>query len=222
MYIPKLKKGNLFIKNIFFRVVLGYLTVLLALTLPNLKDLVAQQDLLALFIVNDAAATKLIYKESYPIIQSLVRNNSGDEDNAKDIFQEALIVLYEKAKLGNFDLQCKISTYIYSVARKLWLKKLQQQNSKRTISEHIEETIAVEDDIEWHENENKQHSMLQDALQKIGEPCKSLLEAYYYNKQNMVDIATNFGYTNADNAKNQKYKCLMRLKKLFFAQHKNL
>ncbi len=187
-----------------------------------MKDLVAQQDLLALFIVNDAAATKLIYKESYPIIQSLVRNNSGDEDNAKDIFQEALIVLYEKAKLGNFDLQCKISTYIYSVARKLWLKKLQQQNSKRTISEHIEETIAVEDDIEWHENENKQHSMLQDALQKIGEPCKSLLEAYYYNKQNMVDIATNFGYTNADNAKNQKYKCLMRLKKLFFAQHKNL
>jgi len=37
----------------------------------------------------------------------------------------------------------------------------------------------------------------------------------------MQEIALSFGYTNADNAKNQKYKCLMRLKKIFFAQYKN-
>jgi hypothetical protein len=48
-----------------------------------------------------------------------------------------------------------------------------------------------------------------------------LLEAYYLKKQNMQVIAASFGYTNADNAKNQKYKCLLRLKKIFFAHYKN-
>jgi hypothetical protein len=57
------------------------------------------------------------------------------------------------------------------------------------------------------------------ALNSLGEPCKSLIEAYYIHKKGMTDIAVQFGYTNADNAKNQKYKCLVRLKKLFFAQY---
>jgi hypothetical protein len=39
------------------------------------------------------------------------------------------------------------------------------------------------------------------------------------NKKGMQELASEFGYTNADNAKNQKYKCLMRLKKLFFSQY---
>ena len=57
------------------------------------------------------------------------------------------------------------------------------------------------------------------ALNSLGEPCKSLLEAFYMEKKSMDQIALIFGYTNADNAKNQKYKCLMRLKKLFFSQY---
>jgi len=57
--------------------------------------------------------------------------------------------------------------------------------------------------------------VMEKSMKNLGEPCKSLLEAYYIQKKNMVEIAENFGYTNADNAKNQKYKCLMRLKKLF-------
>jgi RNA polymerase sigma factor (sigma-70 family) len=187
-----------------------------------LTNLVFEQDLLQRLINNDVEATKLIYKENYPIIRYLVVNNSGDEDEAKDIFQEALIVLFEKAKKGNFELQSKISTYLYSVARRLWLKKLQSNSSKSAIADHIEETVAVEDDVEFHENQNQQLELMHEALAKIGEPCKSLLEAYYFNKQQMNDIANQFGYTNADNAKNQKYKCLVRLKKLFFAQHKNL
>jgi DNA-directed RNA polymerase specialized sigma24 family protein len=57
------------------------------------------------------------------------------------------------------------------------------------------------------------------ALNSLGEPCKSLLEGYYLKKMNMAELAEGFGYTNADNAKTQKYKCLMRLKKLFFSQY---
>jgi DNA-directed RNA polymerase specialized sigma24 family protein len=62
--------------------------------------------------------------------------------------------------------------------------------------------------------------MMERAMGSLGEPCKSLLEAFYMQKRSMQEIASTFGYTNSENAKNQKYKCLMRLKKLFFSQYK--
>lgn len=87
--------------------------------------------------------------------------------------------------------------------------------------EDLEQTVPVEEEIEMHEKRQSDFSMMETAMSKIGEPCKSLLEAYYIQKKQMQQIAADFGYTNADNAKTQKYKCLVRLKKLFFAQYKN-
>ena len=87
--------------------------------------------------------------------------------------------------------------------------------------ENLEEIIPVEEEVGDQEKKNTDFNLMEMAMSKIGEPCKSLLEAYYINKKNMQEIAADFGYTNADNAKTQKYKCLIRLKKLFFAQYKN-
>jgi RNA polymerase sigma factor (sigma-70 family) len=83
------------------------------------------------------------------------------------------------------------------------------------------ETIATEEDIEMHELRSRDFEMMEQALQHLGEPCKELLESYYLRKKNMSEIAREFGYTNAENAKNQKYKCLMRLKKIFFGHYNN-
>ena len=85
-----------------------------------------------------------------------------------------------------------------------------------TESEHL----GVEDDADEHERRDAEFSLMEKAINSIGEPCKSLLEAFYIHKRAMQEIAAAFGYTNADNAKNQKYKCLVRLKKLFFTQYK--
>jgi RNA polymerase sigma factor (sigma-70 family) len=171
--------------------------------------------------LSDKKAVETIYGENYNMIQSLVINNNGSADDAKDIFQEAMIVLFEKARSGTFELNCQIKTYIYSVSRRLWLKRLQQLNRYSPTGESIEQTVPVEEEIDEHEKRNTEFEMMEKAISSLGEPCKSLLEAYYLQKQNMQVIAASFGYTNADNAKNQKYKCLMRLKKIFFEHYKN-
>lgn len=169
---------------------------------------------------NDKKAVETIYKTNYNMVQSLVINNNGTTDDAKDIFQEAMIVLYEKAKSGTFELNCQIKTYVYSVCRRLWLKKLQQANRFLEMGD-IESIVPVDEDLEDHGKKNAEFEMMDKAIGGLGEPCKSLLEAYYLEKKNMQEIATSFGYTNAENAKNQKYKCLMRLKKIFFSHYKN-
>ena len=170
---------------------------------------------------NDRNAIETIYRENFSAIKAFIVNNNGYPDDARDIFQEAMIVLFEKAKSSSFILSCQIQTYLYSVCRRLWLKKLQKQNRFNPSVESVQEIVAVEDEIEIHEKRDSDFILMEKALQKIGEPCKSLLEAFYIEKKSMPEIADTFGYTNADNAKTQKYKCLVRLKKIFFAQYKN-
>lgn len=186
-----------------------------------MKSEINETALLEGLAANDKKSVETIYQQNYNMVQSLIINNNGSPDDAKDIFQEAMIVLYEKARSGTFELNCQIKTYVYSVCRRLWLKRLQQLNRYSAPLGDIESIVPVEEEIEGHEQRNAEFEMMEKAINSLGEPCKSLLEAYYLQKQNMQVIAANFGYTNSDNAKNQKYKCLMRLKKIFFTHYKN-
>lgn len=186
-----------------------------------MKSEINEKVLLEGLAANDKKAVEAIYQDNYNMVQSLIINNNGSSDDAKDIFQEAMIVLYEKVRSGSFELNCQIKTYVYSVCRRLWLKRLQQLNRYSAPLGDTESIVPVEDEIEGHEQRNAEFEMMEKAINSLGEPCKSLLEAYYIQKQNMQVIAANFGYTNSDNAKNQKYKCLMRLKKIFFTHYKN-
>jgi RNA polymerase sigma factor (sigma-70 family) len=184
-----------------------------------LKEQSTEHALLEGLAKNDRKAIESLYKNNYKMVQSLVISNNGSADDAKDIFQEAMVVLYEKARSGTFELNCLIRTYLYSVSRRLWLKRLLHQN-RFTLNDVEDESIPVEDDLADHERKDLEFDMMDKALGGLGEPCKSLLEAFYLQKRNMQEIASSFGYTNADNAKNQKYKCLMRLKKAFFTHYK--
>lgn len=184
-----------------------------------LKAELNEQALLKGLAQNDSKAVEALYKSHFSMIQHFVTNNNGSFDDARDIFQEAMITLYEKVQLDNFALTCQIKTYLFSICKNLWLKRLQQMGKYSAPLSAQEETISVEEDLDRFEKKDAAFAIMDRALNSLGEPCKSLLEGYYLNKKGMQELASQFGYTNADNAKNQKYKCLMRLKKLFFAQY---
>lgn len=184
-----------------------------------LKAELNEQALLKGLAQNDSRAVEALYKSHFSMIQHFVTNNNGSFDDARDIFQEAMITLYEKVQLDNFALTCQIKTYLFSICKNLWLKRLQQMGKYSAPLSAQEETISVEEDLDRFEKKDAAFAIMDRALNSLGEPCKSLLEGYYLNKKGMQELANQFGYTNADNAKNQKYKCLMRLKKLFFAQY---
>jgi RNA polymerase sigma factor (sigma-70 family) len=167
---------------------------------------------------NDKTAIEKVYQQNFSAIKLMVLNNNGDIDDAKDIFQEAIIVLFQKVKEGNFELTCQLKTYLYAIGRRLWLKKLQHQKRFSFNAEPAAEVASVEEDVEMFRKKEVDFELMEIAMNKIGEPCRGLLNAYYIEKKNMQEISTSFGYTNADNAKTQKYKCLVRLKKIFFAQ----
>ena len=167
---------------------------------------------------NSENAIKRLYVAYFPMVLQLIVNNNGTPDDAKDIYQEAIIVLYNKIKKGDFELHSKLKTFLYSVCRRLWLKRLSQMNRYTGDLRDFQEHLPVEEDVEDQAERNMQFSKMQSALGMLGEPCRTIIEDFYIKNRSMQEICESFGYTNADNAKTQKYKCLQRLKKLFFQQ----
>lgn len=178
-----------------------------------------EEELLNGLANNDTGAIEIIYANNFNSILSLITKNSGTYDDARDIFQEAMVILFEKARSGSFRLSSQLGTYLYAVCRKLWLKRLQLQGRYYVSSDYEidENNLSISEDTEDAKEKDATYTMMETALEKLGEPCKSLIESFYIHKKGMNELVEMFGYTNADNAKNQKYKCLMRLKKLFFA-----
>jgi len=157
-----------------------------------------------------------LYASYFPMVLQLVTKNNGDEDDAKDIFQEAVIVLYDRINSGDFVLSSKLKTFLYSVCRRLWLKRLNKNDRMSLNVQEQEELVAVENDLLEYQEKEEQFLLMEQSLHLLGEPCQTIISDFYLRNLSMQEICEKFGYTNADNAKTQKYKCLQRLKKLFF------
>lgn len=184
----------------------------------EIKSSVPNDNEIVLGILNGSSdILERLYKSYFPMILQLILMNNGNEDDAKDIFQETVIVLYNKVQSGNFELSSKLKTFIYSISRRLWLKKLSYNSRNAGNVEDFENVIPVEQDIEQHEEKDRLFTLMESSLALLGEPCKTIIEDFYMKNRSMQEICEKFGYTNAENAKNQKYKCLQRLKKMFFS-----
>jgi RNA polymerase sigma factor (sigma-70 family) len=176
------------------------------------------QEIIIGILNNSSSTLEHIYIVYFPMVLKLIINNNGNEEEAKDIFQEGVLVLHDKIKSGDFELSSKLKTFIYAVCRRLWLKRLSQKSRFSGDIKDYEEYFSVEQDVANFEEKDEQFLMMTVALSSLGEPCKTIIEDFYLRNSSMQDISEKFGYTNADNAKTQKYKCLQRLKKIFFNQ----
>lgn len=166
-------------------------------------------------------ALRELYKTHYQMIVNLICTNSGSEQEAKDVYQEAVMAFYERVQQADFVLTCKIKTFLYAVCRRLWLKRLAEKKRFHGNIEESETFLTLDEEMVDVEDKEQRFGQMRNALEGLGEPCRSIIEDFYIRDLSMEAIREKFGYTNADNAKNQKYKCLQRLKKLFFEKYKD-
>jgi RNA polymerase sigma factor (sigma-70 family) len=193
---------------------------------PTSSSLTPTDDaLIAAIRSGDERALAHLYRLHWPMVSHFVLQNSGTEDDAQDVYQEGVMVFYEKVRDGSLELSCQIKTYLYAVCRRLWLKRLTSKSRFGVRLLEDEEhgpnlNTGAEEDLLAAEEQDRRFDTMSEALNQLGEPCRSLIEGFYLLDKSMQDLTAEFGYTNADNAKNQKYKCLVRLKKLFFIHFK--
>lgn len=165
-------------------------------------------DLLNGILRNDTVVLQHIYKNFYSKINFFVKKNSGDDDDANDIFQEAIIIIYRKLKANDLVLDCTFETYLYSVCRFLWLKQLEKRKLEK---EKIKDNHEYNDDIYDNKFEqvvdlNDRYSLFQKHFTNLGKDCQKILQLYF-DKVPLKSIAQIMGFKSEKYAKKRKFKC---------------
>lgn len=183
-------------------------------------------------IKEDADALGIVYKKCKSSALQFLRKinyQSNDRIDIEDIFQDAIIVLYEKIRSSDFVLTSSLQTYLNSVCRFQLLKKIEKNNVVE-FNDNDENDDENDDSMrfnplitdsleEFEDATEQQYNAIEKALEKMrvaGGHCYELLTLFWYHKKSMNELSEIFGYTNAVNTRNQKAKCQKRLEKITF------
>lgn len=153
-----------------------------------------------------------IYERFYPFVKDHVLKNSGSEDDAKDVFQDAMMAIFQNVSDSDFELTCQFKTYLYAVSTKIWRKKLRGQ---KTNSEDINidiEQIAQEE-IDDAVLKMERYKFYQRKFDQLSEKCQQLLKMFL-NGVDMKRITEHYNFASVAYTKKRKFQCKENLIKL--------
>lgn len=170
---------------------------------------------------NDFSVLEKIYEESLPEVIKYVKRNSGTLNDAKDVFQEGILVIYKKVKQNSLVLTTSFHVFLFSVCKKIWLKKLKRKSHKEvTLDEFM--NISFEENFDEKFIISRKWTLFNKKFQSLAEECRKVLKMLF-NGHSGKDIAKTMDYTE-DYAKRKKYKCKRHLAQLIKsdAEYKHL
>jgi DNA-directed RNA polymerase specialized sigma24 family protein len=144
-----------------------------------------------------------LYKNSFMAVARYISKMGGSFDEAKDVFQDAMVIYYEKAMSGAIDLKTNEKAYLIGISRHLWLRKHHAEAGKVPLDGF---------DIEMEEDMKPADHKILNLLQTAGKKCMDLLKSFYYDQLPLTDAATLFGFSGVRSATVQKYKCLEKVR----------
>jgi DNA-directed RNA polymerase specialized sigma24 family protein len=148
-----------------------------------------------------------LYKKAFPAVAKYISKMGGSFDEAKDIFQDALVIYYEKSVSAQLVLHTNEQAYLLGIAKNLWAKRFGE-------SLHHTSLDTNRNDYDFIEDENIQPSTarLMHYLETAGQKCMEILKAFYYDNLPVNKISELFGYSGVRSATVQKYKCMEKVR----------
>jgi len=165
----------------------------------------------------DEETLVLLYRLCDGPVRRYVAANNGTQDDADDMLQEALVILWERVRDGRFEYTARLSTFVVGTVRNLWLRRLAR--ARREFPSHGTVEMAADPGNSPLDTmiDGERARAVHDALQKIGEPCRTILLLFYWEQSTMDEIASRLGFANAETAKARKYQCKKSLQQILNA-----
>jgi RNA polymerase sigma factor (sigma-70 family) len=156
-----------------------------------------------------------IYQSHFDSISSLITYNSGNQQDAEDIFQEVVVTFIDIVKKDKFRGESSIKTFLVSMARNLWLNELKKRGRSQLRDVVFEKgRDEPEADISQHIADREIKKQLMELLEQLGEGCKKILVMFYYEDLSIKEMLEHLPYENEQVVRNKKYKCLQQLTEL--------
>lgn len=164
-------------------------------------------------LLTDRSATLTqLYRRTFPAVRQYVQRRGGTDQDAQDVFHDALLVFYEKTVAGTLTLTAEPGTYLTGVCRNLWHRELE----RRARHPHTDLAEAQHQSADEAPQLAERPAPSPDAVlayvEQLGEKCRSILLAFYYFRQPLAQIAATHDYRSVRSATVQKFKCLERLR----------
>lgn len=147
-----------------------------------------------------------LYKSAFPVVARYVSKHGGTFDEAKDVFQDAAMIYYEKSAAMHQPPH-NDRAYLMGIAKHLWFKN--RRDNSRYVPIDINDSIA---NIPCGAPQQPLAAKLLDYLETSGQKCMELLKNFYYDKLPMTDIAAAYGFSGIRSATVQKFKCLEKVR----------
>ena len=181
-----------------------------------MQTAISDIDLIEGILSHKSQALRYLYNSMYGQIESFVLKNNGSQDEAKDVFQEGMIALYQNLVKGSYQKEqtTRLSSYFFQICKFKWYSTLRSAH-KRKMQDSLDHQVPGEYDIgfesdtaTWDENK-----AIRQAMNHLGDACRRLLTSFYYDEKSMKQIADELGQ-QTNSVKNAKYRCMQKLKEL--------
>jgi RNA polymerase sigma factor (sigma-70 family) len=154
---------------------------------------------------HDSTVLNQVYREILPCVESFVVQNGGNEEQALDVFQDAMMIIYDKICKGTFSLQCKFSTYLYAVCKKVWIQEHKKQISR--LKKLNEIAVVAEKEARYaQEGTDEMMELFHKHFNLLGKGCQKMLRLYF-NGATIEDIREFMGFRTVHQASDKKYRC---------------
>ena len=154
-----------------------------------------------------------LYEQYFSMVHTFVVRNSGQPADAEDVFQDTMVVLVEKLRRDDFQLTATLKTYVYAIAKLVWLKKLRSKDRYMVLDDWDTETLFIEVQLQIEE-ESTFKDRLTGYMSKISLHCQNLINDMFFREKTIEQIQDEYGYSSRHNAQNQKHKCVEQIRKV--------
>ena len=147
----------------------------------------------------------------------LMKVQKCDKEDAREYYQAAILIVYDNIHAGKLDtLRSSLKTYLFGIGKNLVWQQYRNTHREQTLGAEFYLQNYLQQDMDPENSTEINLEIISQSFDQLGEPCHELLEQYYFKRKSMEEICTTMGYKNPETAKNQKYKCMERLRKMAF------
>ncbi len=160
-------------------------------------------------------ALQYLYDISLKKVRQYIIKNNGSKDDANDVFQDAVIILFNQIRLNKFNESYSLDAFIYSVSRNLWIDKIRRDKKFSNYDSPDQFTSIADDRSQLDDLIQKEKSQaMKNIFSQLDEKCQKILTYVIYEKRSMKEIKALMGYNSEDVAKTNHYRCKQYLSKL--------
>ena len=177
----------------------------------------SNEDFIEGILNNNSTILRYIYSENFPKVRQHICINGGSEDEAADIFQEAIVIIFEKARKEKLELTVKFSTYLYAVAKVVWMAYLRKNRKEEDVFQLNEpECDYGIGEVDNYVVENERFKLVWRYFDNISKDCQTIIRLFLEGKS-ISEVTQEMNYSSEQHTKNRRLRCKESLIKKIMA-----